>query len=137
MVFQEKLAKIMELREITNPELARILGTHSSTVRMWFVEGSYPSSKYLPKIAEVLNTYIDYLFSNVMPESPADIPSPNSLVIKTVYAPPFKVLDDKNLDNIPNSQIHNVKQDMVSYINQELANMDLYRVADVLDYIRQ
>ena len=61
MELNQRIFHLLELRGKTASELAKHIGVSSASVSAWKNEGSYPSSKYIDRISDFLNTTPDYL----------------------------------------------------------------------------
>lgn len=63
MSFAENLKTIRKKRNITQEQLADILGVSRQAVSKWESEGGYPETEKLLLLAKEMNVSLDYLFS--------------------------------------------------------------------------
>ena len=63
MSFAENLKTIRKKRNITQEQLADILGVSRQAVSKWESEGGYPETEMLLLLAKEMNVSLDYLFS--------------------------------------------------------------------------
>lgn len=63
MSFAENLKTIRKKRNITQEQLADILGVSRQAVSKWELEGGYPETETLLLLAKEMNVSLDYLFS--------------------------------------------------------------------------
>lgn len=63
MSFAENLKTIRKKRNITQEQLADILGVSRQAVSKWESEGGYPETETLLLLAKEMNVSLDYLFS--------------------------------------------------------------------------
>lgn len=73
MNVNEKIILLLELQKKSIRNLANCLGIYPSSVCAW-KQGSYPSAKYIKKIAEFFDVSIEYLFNDEVPLKIDDIP---------------------------------------------------------------
>lgn len=77
MTFFERVNEELEFQEKTKSDLARFLGVAPTTVQSWQSRGNYPPVDVALKIANFLNTSVEYLVTGENPthrkqsESPA------------------------------------------------------------------
>lgn len=58
----ERIVLVLKQNKMSQRDLAKALGVSSNTVNRWIKKGMMPDSDKIEKIAEILNTPIDYLY---------------------------------------------------------------------------
>lgn len=64
----DRIFALLEMKDIEQKAFASEIGTTSSRVSEWKKRNSQSYQKYLPKIAEVLDTTVDYLLTGEVPK---------------------------------------------------------------------
>ena len=82
MNMAEKIRNCRRKMDLTQPELADLVGVSPMTVRRWEWNERTPNASIIPKLAEVLNTSIEYLIKDTSepePESPRENQNQNEI----------------------------------------------------------
>lgn len=76
-IFIERLQKIINKKDITQRELAKLTGVTEVTISRYLSGERKPRIEIISKIAEVLNVSIDYLLGNSDNPTPIDQKEPS------------------------------------------------------------
>ena len=97
MSFGENLKNVRKQRNITQEELAEILGVSRQAISKWESDNGYPETEKLIAISKTLNISIDYLLNDISVMEEKEKAEEKSVV----YAPAEKIAittyDNKNV----------------------------------------
>lgn len=97
MSFGENLKNVRKQRNITQEELAEVLGVSRQAISKWESDNGYPETEKLIVISKTLNVSIDYLLNDI----PVMEEKEQSEEKSVVYAPTGKIAiktyDNKNV----------------------------------------
>lgn len=68
MTVNERIFELMKKQRITQSQLADALQTTQSTIANWKQRGTIPPMNYACKLAEILDTSVEYLVTGQAPE---------------------------------------------------------------------
>lgn len=60
-IFSERLVELRQEKHLSQKELAKAIGSSSSTVAFWELDQFEPTAPYLVKLADVFGVSVDYL----------------------------------------------------------------------------
>ena len=69
MTFSERLDALIKERKTTQKALAEYAGVRYSSISDWKKDGSFPRADIAVKMAEYLNTSVEYLITGKEPEN--------------------------------------------------------------------
>ncbi|ANU40222.1 XRE family transcriptional regulator [Flavonifractor plautii] len=75
----ERIFQLLDKSGMEQKKFAELIGSTDKIVSKWRTSGLKSYRKYLPQIAEVLNTTVDYLLSGDE-KKPAPAPAPDFLI---------------------------------------------------------
>lgn len=75
----ERIFQLLDKSGMEQKKFAELIGSTDKIVSKWRTSGLKSYRKYLPQIAEVLNTTVDYLLSGDE-KKPAPTPAPDFLI---------------------------------------------------------
>ena len=87
MDMHTRLFELLDNSKMEQKELAKILGIPADTVSSWRRGKSKSYTKFLPEIAQALNTTVDYLV-NGEPEAPTDVSESDRRILQVIHDKP-------------------------------------------------
>lgn len=94
MSFRDRLAEELTYHGFTNKEFAQKVGINIGTLGMYLYRGSIPSADLALKMAEVLNTTVEYLIKGKSHADPSHKKNWRKKEINNI----IETLDDKQIE---------------------------------------
>ena len=90
MTFGEKVRELRKRRQMTQEQLAELMGSHESHVGRYEKDQSFPTAPAIRKLAEIFNVSADYLLFDTMETIPDSL---SETIADTELLLLFKELD--------------------------------------------